>query len=198
MDIKWGCNSRVDTIDEELLASMKKAGCWIVAYGVESGDQGTLDKMRKKTDLAKAMRAVKMTRKAKIRSSIYLLFGFPWDSNKTIKNSVDFACRLNPDFLEIFYVYPFPGTDLYKMAVEEKLISDGEIPKSAYSAPAMPTHHLSVAELSDLRRKALRRFYLRPSFIFRTLMKTGSLKAFKNYLKFGWIQFIDLMKKSQR
>lgn len=195
LNIKWGCNSRVDTIDEELLQVMKKAGCWIIAYGIESGDQNSLDKMNKKTDLLKAENAIRLTHKAGINSSIYLLFGFPWDTNESLQKSVDFACKLNPDFLEIFYVYPFPGTDLYKKVVNENLLKNGEIPKSAYSSPAMPSHSLSIDELTQWRRKALRQFLLRPSYIVRTLAKCRSPKVLKNYIKYGWIQFIDLIKK---
>ncbi len=194
LNISWACNSRVDTIDLELLKIMKKAGCWLIAYGTESGDQNSLDKMRKKTNISKAEESLKLTKKADIKSSIYLLYGFPWDNEKSLKMSIDFACRINPDFIEIFYVYPFPGTDLYKIAVEEKLISKGYIPKNAYSAPAMPTKYLSINELALWRRKSLRKFYLRPNYIISTLIKARSPKVLKNYIKYGFLQIIDLIR----
>jgi len=194
LDISWSCNSRVDTIDRELLKALKRAGCWLIAYGVESGDEESLKKMRKKYDLSCIENAIKMTYEEGIKSSIYILFGFPWDTNEDLKKSTDFACKINPDFLEIFYVYPFPGTELYKMAVEEGLLHKGEIPKSAYSAPAMPSHFLSIDELARWRRRALRQFYLRPNFIIRTLLNSGSPKILKNYIKYGFIQLVDLIK----
>jgi radical SAM superfamily enzyme YgiQ (UPF0313 family) len=192
LKISWACNSRVDTIDEEVLEAMKQAGCWVVAFGVESGDQETLDRMNKKVNLERVVKAIRMTRKAGIKSSIYFLFGMPWDSEKVFKTDLDFAKKLNPDFLEIFYVYPFPGTVLYEDAVKEGLLEKGEIPKAAYDSPAMPTLHLSIKELSQWRRKILRKFYLRPGYILRTLGSVRSPKVLFNYLRYGFAQLLDL------
>ena len=66
LDISWSCNSRVDTLDEEMLVEMKKAGCWIMAFGIESGNQEMLDRMGKKTNLEQAQKALVMTRRAGI------------------------------------------------------------------------------------------------------------------------------------
>lgn len=194
LEIDWACNSRVDTIREDMLHKMKAAGCWIVAFGVESGDQDALDKIKKKAKVEQAFEAVKLCRKAGVRSSVYLLFGLPWDSAETLQANIDFGKKLNPDFLEIFFVYPFPGTEMYQQAVEAGLLEDGVIPKNAYGAPAMPTKHLTVEELTTLRKKALRQFYMRPAYIARTLKNAGSPGAIFNYMKLGASQLMDLVK----
>lgn len=190
--ISWACNSRVDTIDAELLGAMKAAGCWLVAYGVESADQEILDKMNKKLNLEDTGKALHLTRKSGIKSSIYFLFGMPWDSKETFRKNLRAAKDLDPDFLEIFYVYPFPGTRLYEIAVEEGLLKQGEIPTSAYDSPAMPTRYLSKEDLGLWRRRFLRKFYLRPRFIYRTLARIRSPRVLWNYVRYGMVQLADL------
>jgi len=193
LDIEWVCNSRVDTIDEETLGWMKRAGCWILAFGTESGNQDTLDRIRKKATVDQAYQAIAMTRRAGIKSSVYLLFGLPWDSDATLREQADFARALDPDYLEIFFVYPFPGTTMYDESVEAGLLRPGQIPREAYGEPAMATKHLTVEELVAWRKRALREFYFRPGYIWRTLRSAGSPRAVANYLRHGWNQMRDLV-----
>ncbi|MCX7765947.1 MAG: B12-binding domain-containing radical SAM protein [Candidatus Sumerlaeia bacterium] len=193
LSIQWSCNSRVDTLDEEMLEWMRRAGCWLIAFGVEKGSNEMLEKINKRTTIESARRAVALTKKAGIKSSIYLLFGLPWDTPEVLQQDIDFAIELDADFLEIFYVYPFPGTPLYQQAIELGLLKAGEFPTSAYSAPAMPSLYLSREELMKWRRRALRQYYLRPRFIYRTLRQAGSLKAVTNYARYGVIQLADLL-----
>jgi anaerobic magnesium-protoporphyrin IX monomethyl ester cyclase len=193
LEIEWACNSRVDTINPEALEWMRRAGCWIIAFGVESGDQETLDRIEKKTTVEKSFEAIDMTRAAGIKSSIYLLMGLPWDTPELIDKQIAFAKKLDPDILEIFYIYPFPGTPLYDLCVAEGLLQPGEIPRAAYSDPSVPGLYLSVEEFSRLRRRALRRFYLRPRLITRILRGARSPKELFNYLHYGWRQLVDLL-----
>jgi len=193
LKIDWACNSRVDSLDEPTLRAMKDAGCWIVAFGVESGDQAALDRMNKKARVEDVKPAIDLCRKVGVKSSIYLLLGFPWDSRETVRRNMRFAREINPDVLEWFYIYPFPGTTLYRMAVEEGLLEDGTIPRHAYDSPALATKHLSVEELKSLRREAMRDFYLRPGIILRTLASARSPKEMMNYVRYGTLQLWDLL-----
>ncbi len=189
LDIKWASNSRVDTVKPEVLKAMKSAGCWLIAFGVEKGSNEALEKINKKATVEQAEKALEMTREAGIRRSIYILVGLPEDDREAIEQDVEFAKRLDPDFLEIFYPYPFPGTPLYREAVAEGLLKDGEIPKEAYGLPAMPSKYLSVEELATIRQECLRKFYFRPGYAARTLFHAAhSPKTFGNYLKAGWSQ----------
>ncbi len=193
LDIEWACNSRVDTLNPEVLGWMRKAGCWIVAMGVESGDQETLDRIEKQAKVEDAYRAVAMLREAGIKSSVYLLMGLPWDTPELIDKQVRFARDLNPDFLEIFYAYPFPGTKLYEICVAEGLIEPGAIPREAYADPAMPGLHLSLEQFKRLRSRAMRQFYLRPGKILKTLANARTPAEFVNYIKAGLVQLKALL-----
>ncbi|MEN6624816.1 MAG: radical SAM protein [Candidatus Sumerlaeia bacterium] len=194
LDIEWACNSRVDTMNPEVLGWMKKAGCWIVALGVESGDPETLKRINKQATVEQAFAAVRMLREAGLKSSVYLLMGLPWDTVELIDKQVEFAKRLKPDFLEIFYTYPFPGTKLYNICVEEGLIEAGAIPREAYDEPAMPGLFLSLEEFKRLRNRAMRRFYLRPAQIVRTLSSARNPRELFNYIKAGFGQLRTLLK----
>jgi radical SAM superfamily enzyme YgiQ (UPF0313 family) len=195
LDTDWCCNSRVDTLDPEMLGWMKRAGCWLIAFGVESGDEESLKRMNKKVDAAKAREAIAMTRRAGIRSSVYMLMGLPWDTEQIILDNIRYFRELDPDFIEIFYVYPFPGTALHEMAVREGLLAAGEIPHEAYGEPAMPSLYLSKVELADWRRRALRKLLLRPRYIGRTLLRCRSPRELANYIRFGLLQLKDLIRR---
>ncbi|MFB3895267.1 MAG: radical SAM protein [bacterium] len=192
LHINWACNSRVDTIDSDRLAAMKQAGCWLIAFGIETGDKAMLDKIKKSATLDQARTALRLCKQHGIKTSIYILIGLPWESKETFAASVSFAKELDPDFIEFFYAYPFPGTEFYDIAVSEKLLAPGEIPKSAYDSPAIPTLYLTKAELAKLRNQALRQFYFRPSYIIRTLRHAGSAKQIWNYIRYGFRQLADL------
>lgn len=192
LNINWACNSRVDTIDSDRLEAMKQAGCWLIAFGIETGDKAMLDKIKKGATLDQARTAIRLCKQHGIKTSIYILIGLPWESKETFTASVSFAKELDPDFIEFFYAYPFPGTEFYDIAVSERLLAPGEIPKSAYDSPAIPTLYLSKAELAKLRNQALRRFYFRPSYIIRTLRHAGSVKQIWNYIRYGFKQIAEM------
>lgn len=193
LEIDWACNSRVDTLSPEVLGWMKKAGCWIIAFGVESGDQQTLDRIDKSAKVEDSYQAIRWTREAGIKSSVYLLMGLPWETRESAKELEAYALRLDPDILEIFYAYPFPGTPLYELCVKEGLIEDGDIPKQAYDGPAMPGLYLTADEMKNMRRKVMRGFYLRPSKIYRTFRSVRSAREFAGYVRHGMIQLKDLL-----
>lgn len=193
LDIQWASNSRVDCINAEMLGWMKKAGCWIIAFGVESGNAEMLEKIKKKATVDQARDAVRLCREAGICSSIYLLMGLPWDTAETIDDNVRFAKEIQPDFVEVFYSYPFPGTELHNIALENGLIQPGEIPLEAYANPAMGGLHLTQEELGAFRRQSLRRIYLQPRYIWKTLRKAKSPREFFQYVKLGLVTLKDLI-----
>lgn len=188
LDIEWACNSRVDTVDAEMLGWMRRAGCWIMAFGVESGDQATLDRIRKRARVEDSFRAVSLCRAAGIKSSVYLLIGLPWDTTETLEAQRRFACELDPDVLEVFYAYPFPGTELHRICVEHGLLAAGEIPMQSYDSPAFATLHLSLEQLRRQRKRILRSFYLRPAKVMRLARGVRSRSEFLNYARVGAAQ----------
>lgn len=198
LEVRWGCNSRVDTIDEEMLAAMKAAGCWVIGYGVESGHVETLDKIRKYVEREKIVAAFRMTRAAGIRSHAFFVFGFPWEGREHLEEDRKLALEIDPDFFDLNIAYPRPGTALETMVQEQGLFDRTQVVQGGYAVPATRTVHLSAEELDDWRKKTLLALYLRPRYIARTLLLAGSPKKTWNYLKAGVTRFFQLVAPRRR
>ncbi len=179
--IEWAANSRVDTIDKERLEWMKRAGCRIIGFGVESGMDEHLQAMGKNATTEQARHAVQLCRECGIRSHAFFVFGFPWDTEESIQKTIDFALELDPDFFDFNLAFPIPGTQLYRMVVEEGLCDLDRLNQGGYSVAALRTRTVSAERLERLRRAALWRLYLRPGYIFRTLAATGSPRVAWRY-----------------
>jgi anaerobic magnesium-protoporphyrin IX monomethyl ester cyclase len=184
--ISWYCNSRVDTVDLETLKLMKAAGCRVIGFGIESGSQETLDKVKKKITLEQAENAIRLCREAGIYSHTFFVIGLPWENAEMIEKTFEFIKKLNPDFFDINIAYPIPGTELYDLCVKEKLFTDNGKAPSSYANSPVRTLFLSRNELINLRKTGLRKLYLRPTYIIKTLSKVVSEpgKAFR-YFNYG-------------
>ncbi|MFC1808252.1 B12-binding domain-containing radical SAM protein [Candidatus Omnitrophota bacterium] len=185
LKIRWGTNSRVDTICEDRLKWMKDAGCWIIGFGVESGNQQMLDKMKKRAKIEDAESAVRLCKKFKIKSYLLFMIGLPWDSKETVDDTIRFAIRLKGDFIDFNIAYPLPGTEFYRIAKENNLFNEDMLHRHDYSKPLIKTLYLSTEELIELRKKAIRAFYLNPGYIFKTLLGVRSLRELGSYMKAG-------------
>lgn len=113
--IKWSCQARVDGIrDEELLSKAKRTGCDLIIYGIETGDEQELKYMNKQSTLREAEEAVRITRRAGIRTRANFMIGFPISTRQTVGNSVRFAKKLNADLYRFFVVSALPNTVLWE------------------------------------------------------------------------------------
>jgi radical SAM superfamily enzyme YgiQ (UPF0313 family) len=145
---------------------MKKAGCYAISLGIESGNQVTLDRMKKGATLEQAARAVQLIRQAKIRTYLMYIIGFPWEDRKMVEDTIDFAVKLDGDITQFFLAYPFYGTELVDMAEKEGwLLQDDRF----FHDYRLKRQYLSDDEIEALYRQAWRRVYLRPRFIMRSL-----------------------------
>jgi radical SAM superfamily enzyme YgiQ (UPF0313 family) len=185
LKIRWGANSRVDTISEKRLEAMKKAGCWIIGFGIESGNQEMLDKMKKRAKVADAEKAVALCKKYGIKSYGLFLIGLPWETKETAEETIEFAKKINPSFLDFNIAYPLPGTEYYRIAQEMGLFEETNLSKGDYARPIVRTQSLSTDELIALRRKALLGYYLRPTYVLNTMKDIRSPRVFLNYAKSG-------------
>jgi len=184
LDIRWGCNSRVDTLDDERARAMKAAGCWVVAFGVETGNQEMLDKMKKGAKLEQAIEAVAVCKRNGLRVHTFFVIGLPWETEETLEQTYQFAMRLNPDFFDFNIAYPLPGTEFYEIAVAENLFEKSP-EDGGYARAAVRTHTLDSTYLTEWRRKKLLAMYLRPVYIARMLWRSGSPRVTANYVRAG-------------
>ena len=185
LKITWSANTRVDTTDQSLLNLMYKAGCRLVSVGVESGSQFILDKIEKKTTIFEIRDCFKMIRRAKMKSYAYFVIGLPWDDESTIKQSIDLAIELNPDFVSFYTAVPLPGTKFYNYAKNYNMFDEHYSYKGAYYYPIIKTHCLSREKVMELHKLAVRKFYLRPEYILKMLTQIRSFAEWKNYFRAG-------------
>ena len=185
LNITWSANTRADTADEEMAQKMYESGCRLVSIGVESGSQEMLDKIGKKITLDDVRLTVKIFKKAGIKIYNYFVIGLPWEDEDTVEDTIDFAIELDSDFISFYTATPLPGTRFYDYAKANRLIDSDTSFSSAYFYPSVNTHYLSKDKVFELHKKAEKRFYLRPSYIFKTLIGIKSFEEFKNYFRAG-------------
>ncbi len=187
LDIHWGCNSRVDTMDDERAQAMKRAGCWVVAFGIEHGVQDMLDKMMKNATVQQARDAVACCKRNGLRVHAFMVIGLPWETKETLEITYKFLRELDPDFFDFNLATPLPGTDLHAIALREKLFEQDYDPaRAGYATGGIRTlSGMSSAELVQWRREHLLKMYLRPTYISRMLMKAGSPRNTLQYIKAG-------------
>ena len=113
LNLRWHCITRLEMLDEKLILRMKKAGCYSISYGIESGSQTILDNMRKGINLQKAKETYKRIKKLGLKSFGTLMLGYPGENIKTIRETVQFCKELGLPAL-FFFATPYPGTSLYE------------------------------------------------------------------------------------
>ena len=118
INVKWTCNSRVDYVDEEMLQLMGKAGCWLISWGIESGNEQILRHARKGAYPDKAERALRWAKQAGIKNWGYFIIGLPGETEATIRQTIDFAKKLPLDIALFHVAAPYPGTPFFFEVVE--------------------------------------------------------------------------------
>ena len=197
LDIPWTCEARVNLVTEELLKEMKKAGCYMVAYGIESGNQMILNNLRKKITIEQIKSAIEATRKAGIQSVGYFMLGSPGETPETIRQTIDFARSLDIDFAQFSVTTPFPGTDLYDLYLDSgnkntKWADFIYASLKSSSAPVFETESLSKEDLQEWNAKAYKEFYLRLSYIWKRFIGMRSIGDLKTNIK-GFLMFLDMV-----
>ncbi len=186
LDIIWTCFGRVDNVDPEMLKAMKKAGCWQIDYGVESGNDRILKIIKKGFTTKQALEAFKMTRKHGIHSRSNFILGLPGDTPETIEETIKFAIACDSDIVGFHLPQAYPGTELFEMAIKEnalatddwsKYLIDGDEP--SYINPNIGT----VKKLKELQREGYRRYYMRPKIFIRALLDIRSFSDISRYTK---------------
>lgn len=124
LKITWNAISRVDAVDEQILAKMRTAGCIQISYGVESGSRTIRKTLGKPTPDERIIRAFELTRFYGILPRAYFIYGSPGETRETIQDSVRLMDRIKPLSAVFYMLVVFPGTHLYQTAVQKKKINE--------------------------------------------------------------------------
>jgi len=186
LDASWETLTRIDCVDRKLLGMMKKAGCRRLRYGIENGNQGILNLMKKNTTLEQARRAVKMTKEAGIETFCFFMIGYPTETSENIKRTIDFALELDPDWAMFLNTVPYPGTDLWRLAVENGLIGDEDYWRKFVLGKTEERLPYNFAGLDAWVEKAYKSFYFRPKFALKTLPTIRDFRQVMRYVFGAW------------
>lgn len=193
LKIAWTCETRVNLVDRELLQYMKEAGCYAVAYGIESASPEIIKVLQKDTTLEQVNQAVRDSREAGLQVIGYFMLGSPGETPETVRQTIDLAKELKVDFAQFSVTTPFPGTELYDIYMQGRK-KDPAWESFVYAGTDNPTtpvfesDNLSRDDLKNWIRQAYRRFYLRPSYLWQRLRRCTSWKEIRMNVKgFGML-----------
>ena len=156
--MNWMCNSRIDTLNLDLLIKMKKAGCHLIKFGVESGNQDILKKANKNIPLEKIKKVFGWCNQLNIETVAHFIVGLPGETKKSIFQTINFSIALDPFYASFDILRKYPGTKIY----------------------GKKTCNLSDKELKKYRKLAFGRFYLRPRLLLKHILYLRSFNQFRN------------------
>lgn len=180
LDIGWDIRARVDTVDEALLREMRATGCERIHYGVEAGSEKILKVLNKNITLPQVRNAFAWTKKAGIETLAYFMIGSPTETREDIQQTIRFAQSLDPDYVHMTILTPFPGTKIYFDGLEQGVFDHDFWQEFAANPttdfkPRYWEQELSTAELVATLNDAYKQFYLRPRYVWKRLTRVRSL-----------------------
>lgn len=170
----WYCLSKVESMDYELAVAMRKANCRMIAFGVESGNQEILKKVGKTFKLDQGIRVLNECRRAGLNTLCTFIVGFPFDTDKTMRETYEFALKLNPTIAIFFPLTPYPGTPIYDHYLKEQFKPHSALEWADYvitnmSAPISTNEKYSSEQIKSAADKWNKKFYFRPIQVWRLL-----------------------------
>jgi radical SAM superfamily enzyme YgiQ (UPF0313 family) len=183
-NLVWEARSRVDLVDEALIALMRRAGCHRLSFGVESGSPKVLKSMRKDIEISRVIDVFAACRRNGIIALADFMVGNLDETGEDIKMTLDLAQHIDADYVQFSVCSPYPATPLYELAMERAIVVGDvwrEFAKNPLGKfhPPVWTEFFSENELTQIATAAYRSFYLRPQFILRQLC---CIKSFAQFL----------------
>jgi anaerobic magnesium-protoporphyrin IX monomethyl ester cyclase len=175
----WSCNADLKSLNAEKIKFMKEAGCHTVSVGIESGDDDILKKYSKMISVEQIKESIGLLNKSKIKILGYFIIGLPGEDRESVLRTIDLAKQLDIDIASFAIATPDLGTRLRKEALEKKWVSAAIENFDSTDFPVLETEKLSKEEVWRLRRKAVKEFYLRPSYLIKRLFKIRNLRDVK-------------------
>lgn len=170
MHIPWGMNARADHWDRELLARLVDTGLFTLRIGIESGDQGVLDRTRKGIDLRAARETLEMAHALGIKNHVSFVIGLPGETEETVESTIRFINSVPVDSVQFSVAIPFPGTAFYREVEAEGLLVTRDWKKfNGFDHVVVRTKGLSSEGIAMALTRARRRVYFQPRFIARRL-----------------------------
>jgi len=194
LDMIWSARSRPDCVDRDTLKAMARAGCTRIYYGIESGNSGILETLRKHSDLNQIREVLEETRRAGIDTFGYFMIGSPGETPETVEQTIRFAVELGLDYAQFSKVTPMPATELYEMYLHETkrdFWREFVLDETVDQPMSRPGTDLTEEEVTAWTREAYLRFYFRPGYVLRALLRVKSMGELERYVRTAWQMLVE-------
>jgi anaerobic magnesium-protoporphyrin IX monomethyl ester cyclase len=196
-EIEWTCFTRADCLDRNLLKLMKKAGCYLISFGTESGDDLLLENISKDLTVYDNFEGVRLTKEEGIQVTTSFMLGLPNESREQTLKTIQFSIDCGSDYAVFPITEPYPGTELWVDANKYGYFDNSGKHQnnllSENSAVWVP-HGRTRKELELLSYKANLKFYLRPRIIMNFIKNIYYLPIGR-VLRFYWASLVYLCSK---
>jgi radical SAM superfamily enzyme YgiQ (UPF0313 family) len=184
LDIVWSCYAAINTITTELLERMKAAGCWNIFYGIETPDENLKKHIRiqKFGSTEQVKQVIQQTQAAGIEVRAAFMVGLPGETPDLAMKTLSMAIQLEPDYAQWNYTVPYPGTELWgEMKKHGRLLARNWGEFSNWYPSYLPFAYKGPEELVLIRKHILRRFYLRPRYVWGRVTKIHDMRDVRRY-----------------
>lgn len=190
-ELRWSCWSRVDLVNEEFLRAIRDAGCHTVMFGIESSNEDILKQYKKNTKRSQIEQALRLSRSLGIKSLGTFVVGLPGESRASIEETIRYAATLPLDYASFNIATPRFGTTFRKnLRAQGKLNETQMSYDSSNTTPDWDEEAnkdgLSNTDIFELQRKAVRTFYVRPSYVLHRLLGIRTPYQFWSHVRDGW------------
>lgn len=178
----WTCMSRVNTVDESVLRFMKNHGCWHISFGIESGNEDILRRIKKNISLDSVCRVIDICHRLGILTKGFFIVGHPGETIETIEETIRFALEVPLDDVVVTLNTPLPGTEQCRTADMFGSLERGDWSRYNMWNPVFVPSGLTEETLLAKHREFYRRFYLRPRIVKRYAMSFLSATGLRRAL----------------
>lgn len=186
-NLTFDCNSRIDTVDEELLYEMKDGGCIKISFGIESGTDRILKLIDKKTSAEKIKKTITQAKKAgiEILEGTAIIGSHPTETKEEVKQTIKLLKELPLDYVVVDIIVPYPGSPVWEYMKEKELILSEDWSKyTPYGEiPQWRTENFSPKDLVVMQKKAMFSFYFRPRQVLKKIKKIKNIQDLIYYLR---------------
>jgi anaerobic magnesium-protoporphyrin IX monomethyl ester cyclase len=187
LKLQWACNTRVDRVDPELLKLMKRAGCWMINYGIETANQRSLDMLKKGTTVEQAVKSVEDTKRAGIDLTCNFILCLPGENAEMVENTIRFSKQLFADMSLFWLPVPYPGSELAETCKREGGLREDakweDYISFDFENPVYVNPLIGAKGMRDFYRRAYREYYLNPGYILKMLAKLRTLDGMRRYFR---------------
>lgn len=191
INFSWSFRGRINTVTFEMLKAAKRSGCDRIHFGIETGTDEGLQSLKKGITTEQIKNVLTWCRKLKIKTIADFIIGLPFEKSKedVIKN-IERLIKFSPDYAQFNVLQPIPGTEIYKMGIEQEVIDQAgwenfvKSPQIDFEPPLWE-QYLSKKDLAELFYFAYKRFYIRPVFLIKNLFSIRTFSELNRIIKGG-------------